>query len=103
MMAIMIFLLITITVTHSNLNKKKNRTAGNSGAKDAEIMLPLKYLSNIRRTLEIPLINCENSLQFKWSKCVLVAGIVANQNPNFQVTDTKIYVLLITLSTQENN
>ena len=45
--------------------QKKNRTAGNSGAKDAEIMLPLKYLSNIRRTLEVPLINCENSLQFK--------------------------------------
>ena len=32
---------------------------GNAGTKNAEIMVPLKYLSNFWRTLEIPLINCE--------------------------------------------
>ena len=41
---------------------------GNSNAKDVEMMVPLKYLSNFWRTLEMPLINCENNLQLKWSK-----------------------------------
>ena len=33
---------------------------------------------------------------------ILVAGTVANQNPSFQIKDTKLYVLVVTLSTQEN-
>ena len=66
-------------------------------------MVPLKYLSNFRRTLEMPLINCEISLQLKWSKnFILVAGTAANQNPRFQINDTKLYVAVVTLSTQEN-
>ena len=40
---------------------------GNDGTKDVEIMVPLKYLSNFRRTLEMPLINCEISLILTWS------------------------------------
>ena len=66
-------------------------------------MVPLKYLSNFWRTLEMPLINCEISLQLKWSKnCILVAGTVANKNPSFEINDTKLYVPVVTLSTQEN-
>ena len=39
----------------------------------------------------------------KWSKnCVLVAGAADNQNPSFQINGTKIYVPVVTLSTQEN-
>ena len=37
---------------------------GNDGTKDVEIMVPLKYLSNFWRTLEMPLINCEDNLIF---------------------------------------
>ena len=49
------------------------------------------------------LINCEISLQLKWSKdCILVAGTAANQEPKFETTDTKIYVPIVTLSTQDN-
>ena len=66
-------------------------------------MVPLKHLSNFQRTLEMLLINCEISPQLKWSKnCILVAGPAANQNPRFQINDTKPYVPLVTLSTQEN-
>ena len=43
----------------------KNSAAGNE--KDVEIMVPLKYLSNFRRTLEMPLINCEVNLALTWS------------------------------------
>ena len=76
---------------------------GNGGTKDIKIMVPLKYLSNSWRTLEMPLINCEISLQLKWSKnCVLVAGTAANQNPYFKMTETKLYVPVVTLSTQDN-
>ena len=49
------------------------------------------------------LISLQISLQLKWSKnCILVARTVANQNPTFQINDTKFYVPIVTLSTQEN-
>ena len=38
---------------------------GNGGTEDVEIVVPLKYLSNILNTLEMPLINCEISLQLR--------------------------------------
>ena len=63
----------------------------------------LKYLSNFWRTIEMSLIKCKISLQLKWSKnCVLVAGPAANQEPEFKITDTKLYVPVVTLSTQDN-
>ena len=66
-------------------------------------MVPLKYLSNFWKKLEMSLINCEFSLQLKWSKnCILVAGTAANQNSIFQIKDTKIYVPVVILSIQQN-
>ena len=66
-------------------------------------MVPLKYLSNFWRTLEMPLINCEINLILTWSStCVLVSTNVQNQNATFEITDTKLYVSVVTLSTQEN-
>ena len=76
---------------------------GNGGTKDVEIMVPLKYLSKFWRTLEMPLINCEVNLILTWSSnCVLIATVNPNQNATFAITDTKLYVPLVTLSTQEN-
>ena len=47
--------------------------------------------------------NCEISLQWKWSgKFIIETGTVNNQNPSFKITDAKLYVLVVTLSTQEN-
>ena len=37
---------------------------GNDGTKDIQIMVPLKYLSNFWRTLEVPLINCDINIFF---------------------------------------
>ena len=66
-------------------------------------MVPLKYLSNFWRTLEMPLINCEVNLILTWSStCVLVSTNAANQNATFAITNTKLYVPVATLSTQEN-
>ena len=54
-------------------------------------------------TLEIPLINCEVNIILTWSKsCVMIYTNVANQNPTFGITETKLYVLIVTLSTQDN-
>ena len=73
------------------------------GTKVVEIMVPLKYLRNFWRTLEMPLINCEVNLILTWSStCVLVATSVLNQNTTFAITDTKLYVPVVILSTQEN-
>ena len=76
---------------------------GDDGTKYVEIMVPLKYLSNFWRTLEMPLINCEVNLILTWSStCVIASVILANQVATFEITDTKLYVPVVTLSTQEN-
>ena len=49
------------------------------------------------------LIDCEINLQLKCSeKCILVAVTAANHVPEFKITDTKIYVSVVTLSTQDH-
>ena len=76
---------------------------GDDGTKDVEIIVPLKYLSNFWRTLEMPLLNCEVNLIFTWpSTCVLISTNIPNQNATFAITDTKVYVPVVILSTQEN-
>ena len=48
-------------------------------------------------------INCEINLFLTWyANCVKVSTVVGNQEATFSVTDTKLYVLVLTLSTQEN-
>ena len=76
----------------------KTPAAGNE--KDVALMVPLKYLSNFWRTLEMPLINCEVNLILTWSStCVITNSTGAG---TFEITDTKLYVAAVTLSTQEN-
>ena len=65
-------------------------------------MVPLNYLSNFCRTLETPLTNCEISLQLKWSRNrTIVADAADNQNPSFQINDTKLFVSVVNLSIQD--
>ena len=81
--------------------KITEKTPNNGNEKDVEIMVPLKYLSNFWRTLEIPLINCEVNLILTWSStCVITNSTGAGR---FTITDTKSYVPVITLSTQDNS
>ena len=75
-------------------------TPNNNNEKDVEIMVPLKYLSNFWRTLEMPLINCEVNLILTWpSTCFITNSTVAGR---FAITDTRLYVPVVTLSAQEN-
>ena len=86
-----------------NFKAKITVQTGDDGTKDVEIMIPLKYLSNFWRTLEMPLINCEVNLILTWSStCVIVSANIVNQGATFTITDTRLYVPVVTLSTQEN-
>ena len=86
-----------------NFKVKFTGQTGINGRKNVEIMVPLKCLSNFWRTLEMPLINCEVNLILTWSStCVLFAIGIQNQNATFAITDTNLYVPVVTLSTQEN-
>ena len=86
-----------------NFKVKFAGQTGNNGTKNVEIMVPLKYLSNFWRTLEMPLFNCDVNLILTWSStCVLVVTNIDGQNATFAITDTKLYVPVVTLSTQEN-
>ena len=52
----------------------------------------------------MPLINCEVELILTWSEnCIIVSTNIANQNPTFTITDTTLYVPVVTLSTQGNS
>ena len=52
----------------------------------------------------MPLINCEVNLILTWSaNCVIVYTDVANQGATFTITKTRLYVPVVTLSTQVNS
>ena len=80
--------------------KITGKAPNNDNEKDVEIMVSLKYLSNFWRTLEMPLINYEVNLILTWSStCVITNSTGAGR---FAITDTRLYVPVVTLSTQEN-
>ena len=86
-----------------NLEEKITGQADNNGTKNVEILIPLKHLSNFWRTPEMPLINCKINLSLNWSKtCVFVATNIPDQGTTFSIIDKKLYVLVVTLSTQGN-
>ena len=63
-------------------------------------MVPIKYLSNFWRTIEMSLINCGINLILTWSeKCVLSNDA---KTTTLAIIDTKLYVSVVTLSTQDN-
>ena len=74
----------------------KTPAAGNE--KDVEIKAPLKHLSNFWRTLETLLINCEVNLILTWSPTCVITYFTGGGT--FEITDTNLYVPLVTLSTQ---
>ena len=83
----------------------------NNGTKNGvKIAVPLKYLSNFWRSLEMPLINCKVELLLKWiENCVLTtAEIGANadatgtDSATLEVIDAELYVAVVILSAEGN-
>ena len=113
-----------IKVVNSNTFKYKNKIIGNTynvnagadgydinknGTQEVELAIPLKYLGNLWRALNIPLISCEVSLNLKWDKnCVItcleqrdIGGGNRDNAPTgatLSITDCKLYVPAVTLS-----
>ena len=86
-----------------NFKVKITGQTGDNETKNVEIITPLKYLCNYWRFLEMPLINCEIKFILTWNANYIIAFTnVANQNTTFSITDTKLYVPLVSLSTQDN-
>ena len=91
-------------ITQSELFKSKIKITGKTPAagntKNVEIAVTLKYFSNFWRTLEMPLINCEVNLILTWSKDCVITN--SEGEAKFAITETKLYVPVVTLSTQDN-
>ena len=54
------------------------------------------------RTLEMPLINCEINLDLDWSENCVIVTDNADQDTTFSITDAKLYIPVVPLSTQDN-
>ena len=80
--------------------KMTGSTPAGGNTKDVEIFVPLKYLSNFWGTPEMPLINFEVSLCLTWSSTCAI--INSTSEGRFTITDTKLFVTVVNLSTQDN-
>ena len=72
---------------------------------NVKLVVPLKYVSNFFRSLEMPLVNCKIDLELTWHKDCMIssANAAAGQVVSFTITNTKLYVTIVTLSTRDNN
>ena len=114
-------------VVNSNAFKYKNKIIGNTynvlinaagydgnkeGTQEIELAIPLKYLGNFWRALNMPLISCEVSLELRWNKnCVItseelrqVGAIPRDNTPtgaSLAINDCKLYVPVVILSNDD--
>ena len=74
--------------------------ANNVARINVKVVVPLKYLSNFFRSLEMPLINCKIKLNLTWKKEYVLS--TDDGNAVFIINDTKLYVPVVTLSKEDN-
>ena len=71
---------------------------------NVKLVVLLKYVSSFFRSLEMPLNNCKIDLELTWHKdCIISSADAAGQVVSFMITNTKLYVPVVTLSTKDNN
>ena len=95
------------TISNSSSFKYKANLIGNTVADGAnrkkenvKIAVPLKYLSNFWRSLEMPLISCKIEFSLKcYEECILSS---AGNAATFTITDAKLYVPIVTLKIEDN-
>ena len=113
-----------IKVVNSNTLKYKNKIIGNTynvnagadgydvnknGTQEVDLAIPLKYLGNFWRALNIPLISCEVSSELKWDKNCVITSLEqrdigggnrenAPTGATLAINDCKLYVPAVTLS-----
>ena len=118
---------VNINVVNSEAFKYKNKIIGNTynvnvgaggydvnknGTQEIELAIPLKYLGNFWRALNIPLISCEVFLELKWNKNCVITSLEQRQvdagppvvranaptGATLSITDCKLYIPVVTLS-----
>ena len=95
-----------LTVDNSTLFKYKVSLLGNPVIADniakrgVKVVVPLKYLSNFFRSLEMPLINCKIKLNLTWKKEFVLSTDAGNAA--FIINGTKMYVPVVTISKEDN-
>ena len=85
--------------------------ANKNGTQLVELAIPLKYLGNFWRALNIPLISCEVSLELKWNKNCIITSLEQRElaalavgrdgaptGATLAISDCKLYVPVLTLS-----
>ena len=84
----------------------------NEGTQEIELAIPLKYLGNFWRALNIPLISCEVFLELKWNKNCVITSLERRQvdagppvvrgnvptGATLSITDCELYIPVVTLS-----
>ena len=65
-----------------------------------KIVVPLKYLSNLWRSFEMPLINCKVYLELNWIESCILTSV--RDSAKFEITDAKLQVPIVTLSTKDS-
>ena len=72
--------------------------------KNAQILVPLKYISSFFRSLELPLINTKLHIELSWTKNSIMSNTGNNNNDTntFQITKTELHVPVVTLKTNDN-
>ena len=88
-----------ISTANSTSSKYKSSFIGdgNRGFKNVKIAVPLKYLSNFWSSLDMSLINCKIHLELNWSRDCARSTIA---NATFKITNTKLYLPIVTLSSK---
>ena len=94
----------------SILGKADDADGNDRSLTKIKLVVPLKYLSNFFRSLEMPLINCKIHLELNWNNDCVTYGAdtyAGGDNANdrettFQITSTKLYVPVVTLSNKDN-
>ena len=95
------------------------KTPSDGNTKEVEFTVPLRYLRNFWRTLDMPLINCEVNLVLTWSRnCLITKETTEDVDPNvnppiteiraptgatFTITDTILYLTVVTFSTKDDS
>ena len=93
---------LTVDGNHipSNPSSFKYKSILITNRNGVKIAVPLKYLTNFWRSLEMPLINYKIELSLSWNpNCILTS---LNDAPTFTITDAKLCVPIVTLSIEDN-
>ena len=93
---------LTVDAQHipNNSSSFKYKSSFITNRNGVKIAVPLKYLSNFWRSLEMPLINCKVELTLSWNPNCVLSNLVGNST--FTITDAKFYVPIVTLSAGDN-